>query len=118
LELIESSNLLMLEGRHVVQPGGHLTDEGFPGVLTAEQADDKLIKERAAFVQFAGALREVASKMLQAVEARNPEQVFEVGTEMDEVCESCHVAFWYPMQLLPKVPTELLGKGTAAPTTH
>jgi hypothetical protein len=117
LALIESANLLMLEGRRVVRVGGHITDEGFQGVLTTEQAEKKLLAERAAFVQFAGALREVANKMLQAVDARDPEQVFEVGTQMDEVCESCHVVFWYPTQQLPSAPTELLGKGTA-PASH
>jgi hypothetical protein len=118
LALIESANLLLLEGRRVVRAGGHLTDEGFQGVLTQEQAESKLIQERAAFLQFATALREVASKMLQAVEAHDPEQVFEVGTQMDEVCESCHVVFWYPKQQLPSVPTELLGKGASASATH
>ena len=116
LELIESTNLLMLEGRRVVREGGHITDEGFQGVLTTREAEAKLKKEHAAFVQFAGALRAVVSKMLRAVEARDPEQIFEIGTEMDEVCESCHITFWYPTQQLPSVPKELLGKGTTQST--
>lgn len=113
--LIESTNLLMMPGRRMVAPGAHIADEGWEGVLTTQQAQSKLVAQRAAFVQFAGALHEVAGRMLQAIEARQVEQMLEVGTQMDEVCESCHVAFWYPQQLLPSVPTSL---GNQESTAH
>lgn len=114
LALLESTNLLMMPGRRVVAQGSRITDEGWQGVLTTEQAEHKLVTDHAAFVQFASALREVTGRMVQAIEARRVEQMVEVGTEMDEVCESCHVVFWYPQQVLPSAPTDLMTKGAAA----
>jgi hypothetical protein len=96
ITLIESTNLLMMEGRRIIPVGGKMADEGLPGVLNAAEAQQHLDAQRATFVQFASALHEVGEKMLKAVDAKNPAAMVEVGTAMDEVCESCHTTFWYP----------------------
>jgi len=96
ITLIESTNLLMMEGRRIVSVGGKLADEGLPGVLNATEAQQHLDTQHPAFVQFARALHDVGEEMLKAVDAKNPEAMLEVGTKLDEVCESCHTTFWYP----------------------
>lgn len=96
--LIEGTNLLMMEGRRLVPEGGRIADDGADGVLKTEDAEQRLKTERAAFVQFALALNEVGVKMLRAIDAKQPEAMIEVGEQMDEVCESCHMRFWYPNQ--------------------
>lgn len=99
--LIEATNLLTMEGRRLVPPGGKVLDEGNEGVLTAETGQKKLDSQREVFVQFARALRDTGEHMLAAIDAKDPKAMLEVGTEMDGVCESCHTTFWYPNQVYP-----------------
>jgi hypothetical protein len=96
ITLIESTNLLMMDGRRIVPVGGRLADEGLPGVLNAVEAQQLLNTQHPTFVQFASALHDVGEQMLKAIDAKDPAAVMNVGTAMDEVCESCHTTFWYP----------------------
>ncbi|HYM34811.1 MAG TPA: hypothetical protein VET48_05400 [Steroidobacteraceae bacterium] len=96
ITLIESTNLLMMDGRRIVAVGGKLADEGLPGVLNANEAQQRLDAQHPAFVQFARALHDVGEEMLQAVDAKNSTAMVDVGSKIDEVCESCHTTFWYP----------------------
>jgi hypothetical protein len=102
ITLIESTNLLMMDGRRIVRIGGKLADEGLPGVLNAKDAQQRLDAQHPAFVQFARALHDVGEEMLQAVDAKNPAAMVDVGSKMDEVCESCHTTFWYPNSAPPR----------------
>ena len=98
ITLIESTNLLIMQGRRVLAPGARMTDEGAPGVLNAAQAQQRLDSQRAQFVQFAYALHDVGEQMLQAIDARDTKAMIAVGGTMDDVCEACHLTFWYPNQ--------------------
>lgn len=108
ITLIEATNSLIMPGRRIVPVNGKMLDEGFDGVLTAVEAQKKLEEQRAVFVEFALSLREVAMKIQKATAERNAEQIFDLGTEMDEICEACHMTFWYPNQ-----PTYKASKGSA-----
>jgi hypothetical protein len=101
ITLIESTNLLMMDGRRIVPVGGRLADEGLPGVLNAVEAQQLLNAQHPTFVQFASALHDVGEQMLKAIDAKDPAAVMNVGTTMDEVCESCHTTFWYPSAAKP-----------------
>ena len=92
----EASNLLMMEGRRVAREGKLLEDHGTPGNLTAEQAEQAIAADRAGFVSFAQALHEVGETMVAAADAKNVEALFDAGNTLDEVCEGCHLKFWYP----------------------
>jgi hypothetical protein len=100
ITLIEATNLLMMDGRRLVEAGGKVADQGTEGVLSAEDGQQKLEAQRVAFVQFAHALRDVGEQMLTAVDARDTKAMIDVGSTMDEVCEACHLVFWYPGQPL------------------
>jgi hypothetical protein len=95
ITLIESTNLLMMGGRRVVAAGGKLADDGLPGVFNVTEAQTRLESQHAVFAQFAVALHDVGEQMLKAIDAKSPATMVEVGTAMDEVCESCHTTFWY-----------------------
>lgn len=101
LALMETTNLLAMPGRRLVPEGGKILDEGFDGVLTTVDAQKKLDTEYAAFESFAHALHDVGGKVLKAVEAKDAQALLDAGTDMDEVCEGCHMTFWYPDQKLP-----------------
>lgn len=104
LQLVEAGNLLMMPGRVIAHPGQQLADEGTPGNLTLEQAEEALRKDHAAFVGFARAFQETALRALDAVERRDIDAYLQVGGELDETCEACHSRFWYPGAQLP--PTQ------------
>jgi len=102
--LAEAGNLLAMEGRRIAAPGRKLEDEGIQGILTAAEAQQVIDRNHAAFVGFAQALHDVGEKMLAAVDAKNPQGMIDAGETLDEVCESCHMTFWYPNQVIPEFP--------------
>lgn len=104
--LAESANLILMEGRHVVREGKVLADHGTPGNLTAEQAEEAIAADRAVFEGFGQALREVGVTFLQAAEERDAKKIMDAGEAMDQVCEGCHLKFWYPGQQIPAFPDQ------------
>lgn len=104
LILAESANLLLIEGRHVAREGKQLEDHGTPGNLTAAESDQAIKEDRATFVGFGQALHEVGVQFLEAAEERNPQAMLDAGEVMDQVCEGCHLKFWYPGQVIPPLP--------------
>jgi len=104
--LTEGANLIMMEGRHVVKEGAKLEDHGTPGNLTAQESEQAIAESRAAFVAFSTALRDVGVQMLAAADSRNPQGLVDAGDTLDQVCESCHLKFWYPGQNIPPFPDQ------------
>ena len=104
--LAEGANLIMMEGRHVVKEGSHLEDHGTPGNMTAEESEQAIAANRGAFTSFAQALRDVGVSMLTAADAKNPQGLIDAGDTMDQVCEGCHLQFWYPGQKIPLFPDQ------------
>jgi hypothetical protein len=104
--LAEGANLIMMDGRHVVKEGGKLEDHGTPGNLTAEESEQAIAKDRGSFISFAQALRDVGRSMLDAADAKNPQGLIDAGDTMDQVCEGCHLQFWYPGQKIPLFPDQ------------
>jgi hypothetical protein len=99
ITLIESTNLLIMDGRRLVAPGAKMADEGAEGVLSAAQAQQRLDSQHVQFVQFAYALHDVGEQMLAAIDARDTQAMIAAGGTMDDVCEACHTTFWYANQL-------------------
>lgn len=107
LTLIEASNLLLIEGRHVVREGvEHLEDHGTPGNLTAEEAEAAINANRAVYVGFVTAMRSTGQDFLTAIEARNTQGIMDAGHSLEHICEGCHLKFWYPGQVIPPFPGE------------
>lgn len=103
LQLAEAANLLMMPGRVIAHPGQTLADEGTEGNLTHAQAEKLLKDEHASFVAFARALQETAVKTIAAIDKRDIDGYLQVGGEIDEACEGCHLKFWYPGSQAPPV---------------
>jgi hypothetical protein len=92
ITLIEATNLIVMPGRRIAPASVALA----PGELNPTVLQHKLDHDQAKYQGYALALRTLGLQALAAVDARNPQQLFDVGGEIDEVCESCHVEFWYP----------------------
>jgi len=104
--LTEGANLIMMDGRHVVKEGSKLEDHGTPGNLTAAESEKAIVENREAFIAFSTALRDVGVQMLAAADSRNPQGLVDAGDTLDQVCEGCHLKFWYPGQQIPVFPDQ------------
>ena len=98
ITLIEATNLLIMNGRRV---SATYVPAAGAGELDTNQAQQKIDANREVFVLLAQRLQDTGLQTLAAIDAKNPEQVFELGGAIDEACESCHVTFWYPNLTLP-----------------
>jgi hypothetical protein len=106
IALIEGTNLLVMDGRTLVAPGSPVLDQGTSGVLSAEAGQKLFDAQHPTFVQFARALRESGTQMLTAIDKKDPTGMMNAGAAMDGVCESCHLTFWYPNQVIPPLPAD------------
>jgi hypothetical protein len=106
ISLIEGANLLIMDGRKLVAPGSAVLDQGTSGVLSAEEGAKLFDSKHATFVQFARALRDTGEQMLASIDKKDSTGMMNAGAAMDGICESCHLTFWYPNQVIPPLPPE------------
>jgi hypothetical protein len=102
LLLAEVANLLKMPGRHVASPAeaNQKTKPDAPE-LTPAQIEDKIAKDRAAWEKRADALQATAVKARAAAKAHDKDGLLNVGEEIDNACESCHLVYWYPDEKKP-----------------
>ena len=106
ITLAEAANLLMIPGRHVARPG---EKSETPGVeLEPEEMEAIINKDRAAWNKRATALHDAAMVALKAIEAKDADQVFQVGSQIEEACENCHSKYWYPNEKIPDFPSDFV----------
>jgi hypothetical protein len=99
VRIVEGGNLLMLPGREAAPAG---TKSEAPGVeLEPAQITALMRKKRKSFDGFARALQGLGVEALRAAEAKNAVALMDIGARMEDVCESCHQAFWYPLEKHP-----------------
>jgi hypothetical protein len=104
IALIEGTNLLVMDGRKLVAPGSPVLDEGTSGVLGSEEGQKLFDSKHATFVEFSHALRAAGEQMLTSIDKKDATGMMNAGAVMDGVCESCHLTFWYPNQVIPPLP--------------
>ncbi len=93
LLLAEAANLIAVPGRHVANGDKTIKDTQ---PLDVAQIQQRLDANREALLGFAGAMREVAMKLVAAADQKDVAAITDLGGTLDEVCESCHKVFWYP----------------------
>jgi hypothetical protein len=114
LTLVEASNLLMIPGRHVAKPG---EKSEAPGVeLEPAEMEANILKDLPEFYKAARQLHDAASQALAAINAKDPNKLFELGETIEVACEHCHSRYWYPNEQIPAFPTTPTTEPTA-PTT-
>jgi hypothetical protein len=99
--LVEATNLLLVPGRRVA--GTEFPSAG-PGVLSSAQIEQKLQSDRTNFDAFAVAFREAAMRELLAIDHKDVQALSDAGEALDGACEACHVANWYPHEIIPPLP--------------
>jgi cytochrome c556 len=92
--LMEATNLLLIPGRKVAQPGEKAED---PKVeLAPEQIQTLIDQDRPAFVKFAHGLHDATMEAFKAIEKKDVEGLLNSGDGIDRACENCHLKYWYP----------------------
>jgi hypothetical protein len=98
LTLAESSNLLKMPRE--VAPADAPPEETPPGKPAAEltpgQIQAMIDKDRGLWNQKADGLRQAALGSIARLKARDAEALFEVGGDIHDACEACHLDYWYP----------------------
>ena len=103
MTLMDGADLLMMPGRRVAKPGEKSV---VPGVeLEPEEIEKNINADRAAWNMRAQALKDATMQVMGAIDARDPEKVFDLGDDLDQTCENCHRHFWYPNEQIPEFPS-------------
>jgi hypothetical protein len=86
-----------------------------PGVATGEeltpaQMKEKLERDPVLWNAKIEALRNVGLEVMDIVKRRDVNELWEASDNLDQACEGCHVAYWYPGEgeLLKKLDRQLL----------
>jgi hypothetical protein len=103
LALSEAPNLLMTPGRRVAAPADENTAAG-PDELTPKQIQEKIDANRDVWLKHVTNLQNVGKEVMEIVNKKSVPGLFDVGEKIDEVCENCHMEFWYPGGGPPPAP--------------
>jgi hypothetical protein len=115
ITLIEASNLLMVPGRAMARPGEKSVA---PGVeLEPAEMEVLVNKDRDGWNRRALDLHNISLKVLEIVEKKDAQALFDIGEDLDKACENCHRAYWYPNEQIPDFPSDAVSPPAAAPSS-
>lgn len=101
--LEEGGRTLATSNGIVAAPAGaKLQDEGNAGASKAADVQRYLDAKPAEFRKHATELQKTGAGIVDAVTRRDGKKLTQLSNSLDEVCENCHVVFWYPQQRIPK----------------
>ena len=82
----------------VVKPGVKIADEGVPGGDTGESVKANIDKDPQGLRDHANSLAADMADLAKAANKRDAATAGPIINQLDSVCESCHLEFWYPSQ--------------------
>jgi cytochrome c556 len=103
--LIDATDQLLIEGLRV--SASRFASEG-PGALDSDQIGQRIAANRPVFDRFTRELGDAGFNALAAIDAQDPAALAQAGGELEQRCEACHVTFWYPNQVIPALPADLV----------
>jgi len=94
--LAEGSNLLKMP--RPIAPPGDKNNSGGPNApeLSPEQIQAKVDADRSLWNKHADELRDAGLRVMEIVKKKDADALFQAGSELDKVCENCHLEYWYP----------------------
>ena len=90
-------NLPAIDARFLIQPVERGVDPQAP-VPTDAQVQARFDREPAKLRELAGALASHTGDLATAARAHDAARAGALVDQLDPVCESCHLEFWYPDQ--------------------
>ena len=82
----------------VAKPGVKISDEDIPGGHTAAQVQGRFDREPQKLRDMANVLASHTGDLAAAARAHDAARAGALVDQLDPVCESCHLEFWYPDQ--------------------
>jgi cytochrome c556 len=82
----------------VVKPGVKIADDDVPGGDSAESVRQNIAKDPQGFKDHANSLAQDMADLAQAANKHDAATAGPIINQLDSVCESCHIEFWYPSQ--------------------
>lgn len=92
----------------VAKPGVKISDEGIPGGHTAAMVQERFDKDPQKLRDLANALARHTGDLATAARMHDAAAAGPLVDQLDGVCESCHLEFWYPDQ--KALVEQILGK--------
>lgn len=92
----------------VAKPGVKIADEGIPGGHTAAMVQERFDKDPQKLRDLAHALARHTGDLATAARMHDAAHAGPLIDQLDGVCESCHLEFWYPDQ--KALVEQILGK--------
>jgi hypothetical protein len=96
--LEESGRLLATNKVIAAEPGAKLQDEGNQGASTVKDVQRYIDTKPVLFRTHALILQKTGADVTEAATKHDAKKLGTVSSELDTVCESCHVIFWYPQE--------------------
>jgi hypothetical protein len=93
VSMVEGANLLKI--RRPVAPA-HENVSKNPGELHPDEIQALIDKSPGVWNAYVDGLRNEGLKVAEIVKAKDVERLTLAGSELDKVCEACHLTFWYP----------------------
>ena len=91
--LAEAANLLLIP-RRVAPENDNVAKS--QGELPPDEITKHIQSDRAKWLMHVNDLRTEAEKTFAIVEKRDADALFDLGSDIDKACESCHLEYWYP----------------------
>jgi plastocyanin len=113
ISLVEATNLLLMGGRLVAKHGVKSENPGIE--LEPEEIEALLAKDPVTWKSHVRDLHAASLDMLEAIDAKDADKLFDLGGPLDAVCESCHQHYWYPSALGPPASDAEKAGGTVGP---
>jgi hypothetical protein len=92
--LLKAPDLLTTPSRRVARPRDRAANP--EAELETAEIQTAIEANRQDFALRAEKLREAASVVMRAVEAKDKDALFIALNDIDRACEGCHVRYWYP----------------------
>lgn len=93
-----ATELAALDPVVVTRPGVPVADEGTPGAPSPAQIQGHIARDHELYRSLAQALAAHGNQLADAARSKDAVTAGRLLNEMDGVCESCHLEFWYPEQ--------------------
>jgi len=94
LVVAEAANLLMMPNRPIAPPGAASLA---PGVeLKPDEIRALIDKNPDGWNYYATQFQDSLKPAIEAIDKKDAMALFNVGGNIDQTCENCHSAFWYP----------------------
>ena len=111
IALLEATNLLQMPGRAVAKPGEKSEN---PGIEEGPEEIKALMDaDRASWVKYTRGLYDATKLMLDAIDKKDADQLLDLGDQLDQACEKCHMHYWYPHQFDPHPEGLPSGEGSS-----